>query len=404
MGFLDQMMMNPVLQEAEAVAPESGEVTSRMAQSLNPNNPTLNAMTSAVPGGQPYKPGIWERLTPLITGGAAYGMARMGGADPVTAGAAGTLAGLIKMPGPHQKALTTALSVLGTQNPQPGDVMRKSEPEKSSVPTGKVDPYMARSAPPAASAPSALTPGAGLPYSTPAVAGAGTVPTPGGYQYPYQPPPNLRGARGGAVGHLGGFSKQKGVPNPLKGLHLKNPAGVVPPDPMKKLAKSVKPVTSIPFAEGGKVSEKKKVGAELPKSEEIKRADSPKFPSGMLKDVAVRSNPNVKMNLPPPGLEKKMAKRQNEDQNVQVQGLRAAKKFMHGGQVRGRMSEALGGPAVPKVPGEISPIGGKAMASGGKVGGKYGTGKPVSTRGSVGSAPVRGGGITARGLRPAKKY
>ncbi len=411
MGLLDEVM---------AVAPKAAVDTTlenaptQLEQAVNRLPLPAGAPTAAL-GKVALKKSMWDQIAPLITGAAAFGAARLGGADPLTAGATGALAGLSKLPGPHQKAINTALSVFGTQNKQPEEAV-KAPPTPPPAPKPPAAPAEASKPPINA----ALTPAAGTtPYSSapPVQTSRMTVPVPGG-QSMYNE--SAYGAKGGKVDALqslkGSFgtgppSKQKGVPNALKGLHLRNPAGLKMKSPDAAMDKALAPISpskkkkdQFGFAAGGQVSDSRVV-ENLPKSEEIKRADTPKFSNGVLKDIALRSNENVKKNLPPAGLEKRMANLQSVDDQGQIRGNRPAKKFMHGGQVRGRMSESAGGPAIPRVPGEINPYpGGKKMASGGKVGGKFGNGRPLQTNAPKGSLSVRGAGVVVRGVRPAKKY
>jgi hypothetical protein len=110
----------------------------------------------------------------------------------------------------------------------------------------------------------------------------------------------------------------------------------------------------------------------------------PKQPQGTLRDIADKSTQNVKANLPPPV---PPAPRSKGDK------LMAKEKKAHGGPIRGRMAEAMGGPKVPGSNLENPlPGGGKGksapmkFAKGGRVG------------------KVIGAGAVVRGVRPAKKY
>jgi hypothetical protein len=198
----------------------------------------------------------------------------------------------------------------------------------------------------------------------------------------------------------------KGIPNPSKGLHLKNPAGVKlgslgdlmkgPAfDPSKTLRHSDQSpsrllgraagMKSVGLAAGGPVQSQDQAVAPVKASDWFFQhygiRDVPKQENGILQDVADKGQENVRINLK--GAE--MAKKKEEKKDEKL-GL------AHGGPIRGKMSQAMGGPPVPgadmenPLPGKKAPM---KFAKGGAIGGK---------------SKVVGAGAVVRGVRPAKKY
>lgn len=266
-------------------------------------------------------------------------------------------------------------------------------------------------------------------------------------------------ARGGGVPGLSlkGLSGSRrglpGVPSPLKGLHLKNPGGLKlgsmgnlmrqspagdptktlrhsDQNPSRMLGRMGNPMKSFGLKKGGKAQPLAVGGAPaagrggaaapppgLLTQQPLARAQGgpviqddpvadtrgnswffenvgtrtvPKQHSGILRDVADKSNSNVKANLPP-ALPSARSKGE--------QLMAKADKKAHGGPIRGKMSEALGGPKVPGS-GLENPLpgGGKGKS----VPMKFAKGGHVGKRRS--GSGVVGAGCVVQGVRPAKKF
>lgn len=417
-------------------------------------------------------------IRPLAVASSIYGGARVSGADPLTAGAAGILGGMGQIPGPQQQVMKW-LMLPFTGNRQPQQRTLPGAPSGAQQLGNSPTPYMQRGAKPGqtldqgtanpqGSTVASLYPQAQRPPAvgqqqvydptgilTQPLAANGLIPTPikppwsmyyqGNQPVQQQGIPMAQGGEvkgyqlGGLMGSgaldvlaaiglgksiFGGFPNQQsqpgqrpgglaggglpklgrmaGIPNPSKGLHLKNPIGMggmggaSSVNPMRLLARSLNPLRTMNpmrtqslgnprmklLAQGGSVANDNSINDVRSDwfYQNMATRNVPKQANGLLRDVADKSNQNVKLNLPK---ETKMSKKQG---------------YQHGGPIRGRMSEALGGPKVPGSNAE-SPL-----PSGKKAPMKFAKGGGIGCKKMAKGGAVRGAGCVVTGVRPAKKY